>query len=476
MKFTFKLILTALVFTSCFTYAVISVSKGTDKARVIIANTNIIKLEGDASKILKSHSVLIEDGVIKAVFDEPIQDNKVDLIIDGRGKFLLPGLIDVHVHIWDAPELAAYLSFGITTIRNTSGMPYHLKLRDEVSQGIVIGPRIITTGPILNGQGPNTQVNHQVVTTEVDAITAVRDQYSLGFRHLKVYSNLSLPAYKAILKEAERLNMSIMGHSPEGIREEGIPYDKPFQIPFTSILDDGFVSIEHMESIIWHALVDDPNEEKLRKLAQKISKSKTPVTPTLVSHHNLVQVSNKKYAFLKREGVNTLNPFISEIEQESYDYWLRQPTDSRSEHHAFYKKATKIFQEEGVTLLAGTDSGIFTNIPGKSLIDELNLMVDAGLTPSQVLKAATVNSAGALGLGNKLGKVDVGYIADLILVDNNPLDDISELLSLSGVLSNGVWHDSGGIEQLKKIARNTSYVNSKKNVVEGLATQGIQLE
>lgn len=183
-----------------------------------------------------------------------------------------------------------------------------------------------------------------------------------------------------------------------------------------------------------------------------------------------------KGAYLKRDGVSTLNPFITEIEQESYDYWLNQPPSSRSEHDDFYKKATKVFQEEGVMLLTGTDSGIFTNIPGRSLIDELNLMIEAGLTPSQVLKAATINSASALGLGNKLGKVKEGYIADLILVNNNPLNEVTALLSLSGVLSNGVWHDSRGISQLKQRAGKTSYTNSKENVIEGLAAQGVQLE
>lgn len=290
MKFILKIITVIIVCNACFTHGVSSVVNDSDKNRIVIANTNIIKLEGDTSRVRQGHSIIIDNGIIQAVSAEPIQDIKDTLVIDGKGKFLLPGLIDVHVHVWDTPELAAYLSYGITTVRNASGMPYHLKLRDDISKGKIIGPRLITTGPILNGQGPNTQINHQVVTTKSDAVTAVRKQFSQGFRHLKVYSNLSLPAYKAILLEARRLNMTIMGHSPEGIREKGIPYDRPFKIPFVSILDDGFASIEHIESIIWHALTDVPDEKKLRELAQIIAKSQTPVTPTLIAHHNLVQV------------------------------------------------------------------------------------------------------------------------------------------------------------------------------------------
>lgn len=447
-----------------------------NQEKILINHVNVIALEGHSSRYFEDYSVLIENGKIKKISPALKIKAKNVLTVDGKGKFLLPGLIDAHVHIWDTPELSAYLGYGVTTVRNASGMPYHLSFAKDIESGHLIGPRLITTGPILNGQGPNTQINHQVVNTEQEARKAVREQHERGYRHLKVYSNLSLPAYNAILSEAQCLNMTIMGHTPEGIREAGIPHSKPFRISFTELLDDDFVSIEHMESIVWHGLSDKLDENKLRQLAKKIAKSGTSVTPTLLAHYNLVRVAQTEGGFLERSGVKMLNPFITEIEQESYDHWSKQNPQAREHFDKFYRRATKIFLEEEVTLLAGTDSGVFTNIPGVSLIDELKLMVDAGLTPLQALITATKNPASTLGLGSKLGQVKEGYIADLILVDKDPVQDISNLWLLSGVVVQGKWYDSEGISVLKKQAENTSYENSKHRIIEGLAAQGVRLQ
>lgn len=445
--------------------------------RWLIKNVNVLPMSDRSYSILLNQSVLIHGNKIVKV--EPAFKIKAAsdiFVVDGQGKFLLPGLIDTHVHIWEEPELSAYLSYGVTTVRNASGMPFHLRFRKEIQAGLLVGPRLITTGPILNGQGPNTQPNHQLVNNAEEAQAAVKQQYEQGYRHLKVYSNLSKEAYDAILMESRRLGMTIMGHTPEGVRDKGIPYSKPFRIAFRELLDDHFVSIEHMESIVWHGLYDDLDENKARKLAKEIVAHSVAITPTLVAHHNLVRVSQTQGQYLQRPGVQTLNPFIVEWEKESYDFWSSQKPDSRKSYHEFYLNATKIFQEEGVTLITGTDSGIFTNIPGQSLIDELNLFVMAGLTPYQAIEAATINSARVLGLGEQVGQIKAGYIADLILIDADPTKTIQALESLSGLVVRGQWYSTEDISRLKQEAENTSYERSRRRVLEGLSAQGSSLD
>jgi cytosine/adenosine deaminase-related metal-dependent hydrolase len=132
------------------------------------------------------------------------------------GRTLLPGLIDAHVHLWDEAELAAYLAHGVTSIRNMSGLPFHLAVARDIDAGDLLGPDLVTTGPILNSPGPNQQDNHVLVTSAEEARAAVRRQHAQGYRTVKVYSNLYREAYEAILEESRRLGMALTGHTPEG--------------------------------------------------------------------------------------------------------------------------------------------------------------------------------------------------------------------------------------------------------------------
>lgn len=439
---------------------------------ILFTNVRTLDFAGDAPVIAEGVSVLINDGKIVEInnsIETPAHDDA--LTIDGQGQTLIPGLTDMHVHVWDKAELGAYLSYGVTTVRNASGMPFLLALQTEIENGTIFGPRLITTGPILNGTGPNTQINHQIVDTAEAAELAVRSQYDAGYRHLKVYSNLPRESYEAIRIEAEKLGMTIMGHSPEGVRDPGIPHEKPFNISFEELLDDGFTTFEHMETIVWHALYDDFNENKARALAAKIVDAGVAITPTLLAYRNLVCVAQTDGDFLSRTGVEMLNPFISETEQDSYDHWASRSPKSLLKYDAFYLRATKIFHEEGVSLVAGTDAGIFTNIPGASLLTELELLVEAGLTPYEALQAATYNAAKALGEEDKIGRIAPGYRADLVLIGGDPLTDISLLKEPAGVVLNGVWLNAASLNDLRDKASQTSYERTQKNVMEGLEAQ-----
>jgi imidazolonepropionase-like amidohydrolase len=440
---------------------------------MLLKGFDVVPMTAADPLVLENTSVFVRNGVIEAVGPSASIDVPDDAeVIEGNGRTLMPGLIDMHVHVWDEAELIAYLAHGVTTVRNASGMPFHLDLKEQIASGEVLGPRLVTTGPILNSPGPNQQVNHQLVETAEEARQAVRKQYEQGYRRLKVYSNLTREAYESIVEEARSFGMTIMGHTPEGTRESGIPHKKPFNIDFLDVIDDGFVTIEHMESIVWHGLADSLDEDKARELAKSIARAGVTVDPTLLAHRNLVEVARSDGEFLARDGVETLNPFITEFEREAFQFWSTQPRDARQEYDDFYLKAVKIFHEEGVMLVAGTDAGIFTNLPGRSLVRELELYSDAGVVPYEILKTATVNASAALGMSERLGRVQIGYVADLIIVDGSPLKSIDQLRVISGVVAQGRWVELRDLHRLWAEVSQSSYERTRQRVLDGLSAQG----
>tara|TARA_R100001509_G_scaffold164066_1_gene140335 strand:- start:384 stop:1820 length:1437 start_codon:yes stop_codon:yes gene_type:complete len=449
-----------------------------DRPPLVIEHVDVISMVQGAPPVLRDQTVVIAGGRIQAVeasaSPTPVKGAQR---IDGRGRYLLPGLVDMHVHVWDEAELPAYLAHGVTTVRNASGMPFLLEFADAIQAGRLTGPELITTGPILNGRGHNTQANHQIVETAAEAREAVFAHHARGYRHLKVYSNLNPEAYRAIRLAARELGMSIMGHTPEGARQVDAAGVPSFEIAFRDILRDGWLSIEHVESIVWHALGDRLDPQAMCALAAEIAASGVPVTPTLLAHHNLVRVARSQGAFLRRPGVETMNPFIAQLEQPVYQHWASQPPTSRDAHDAFYAEAARCLHEQGVTLLAGSDAGIFVNIPGLSLLEELELLRGGvGISPWEVLATATRNPAQVLGRAARAGQIAPGFDADILLLAGNPLEDIGALRQLEGLVVDGVWRDAQGIEALHRQAREVSLERSQQRILAAMAAQGTPVE
>lgn len=439
---------------------------------ILFDNVRIVSMLPGAPDVEDNRAILIIGDTIEEIGRAgTLQGPAGTLNIDGRGKTLIPGLIDAHVHLWDEAELAGYLAHGVTGIRNLSGMPFHLPLKARIETGKILGPDLLTTGPILNSAGPNQQDNHQLVETAEDARQAVQAQYDAGYRILKVYSNLRHEPYEAILEEAQRLGMEIAGHTPEGARRPGIPLQEPFEIAFEDALPRGFQTIEHVESIVWHGLRGFLDEEAMQALAEKIAASGTPVTPTLIAHDNLVRVAASHGAYLDRPGVDTINPFLLFMDKGTRDYWSAQDPQTReAPRAAFYLTATRLMHEAGVPLILGTDAGIFTNIPGSSVARELELFVEAGLTPHDALAAATRAGADVLGWENT-GQIAPGYRANLVLLSEDPLSNVSAIEAPEGVMVRGYWLDKAGLERLKAGARDTSFLRSARRAIEMVLSQ-----
>jgi hypothetical protein len=170
---------------------------------MLIENVRVISMVPGAPEVEEGRAVLIKgDRIVKIGASGGIKTPQGVKVIDGQGQTLIPGLIDAHMHLSDEAELAAYLSHGVTGLRNMSGYPFHLQLAENIRAGVILGPDFITTGPILNSHGPNENAVQQIVMTDVEARLAVQAQHDAGYRILKVYSNLTREAFGAILDEA----------------------------------------------------------------------------------------------------------------------------------------------------------------------------------------------------------------------------------------------------------------------------------
>ncbi|WP_321489160.1 amidohydrolase family protein [uncultured Hyphomonas sp.] len=441
---------------------------------LLIRDVRTIGFEGETPAIREHAFVLVKDGKILAVRDTADGFSALETV-EGGGQTMVPGLTDMHVHVWDEAELGAYLSWGVTRVRNMSGLSFHLPLAKRIEAGEVMGPHLVTTGPILNSPGPNAQINHQMVQTADEARAAVAWQAEAGFERIKVYSNLTRPAYEAIIEEAAARGMPVSGHTPEGAREDGMPDEKPFDISFEEVLADRFETIEHIESIVWHGLRDRHDEDAARALAWKIAAAGVPVTSTLLAHRNLLLVAETAGAAVTRPGTELLNTVEQQTEAENFAFWSAQDPAAPAEYAAFYARVAKIFQEEGVTLLAGTDSGIFTNIPGKSLGEELVLLSEAGIAPYDVLRSATYSPSVVLGTAGQDGCVEVGCAADLVLLPCDPLADIGCVSEPAGLVYRGAWLDRAALDGLRQASAEQNVDRTMANVFGGLAEYGVDV-
>ncbi len=437
---------------------------------VLFNNVRLLSMDPEAPVSQDAQAVLVMgDRITEIGAAGGIHAPDGVLTVNGRGYTLMPGLIDAHIHLHDEAELAAYLAHGVTGLRNLSGYPFHLRLIDRIANGQLISPDFVTTGPILNSPGPNETVLQTTVTTAEEASRAVRAQHSAGYRVIKVYSNLTREAFDAVIDEAANLGMTVVGHSPEGVRTKGIPHEKSFEIPWEAMLGLGFTTLEHVETLVWHSLRDDIDQEKMRQVAMALAKSGEAVTPTIYAHKRLVLIAKSKGEYLNRPDSDMINPLVTWFSKDAAKFWSQVDPSVYEEPRAeFYLISTRLLHEAGVPLLTGTDSGSFGIIPGAAVARELELLVASGLSPYEALNSATRVNAEILGF-EKTGMILPGYRANFVLLPNDPLTDISAVEFPAGVMIGGHWLDEQALEAMKnsaRISRNTSFIRSLLRVIE----------
>jgi imidazolonepropionase-like amidohydrolase len=377
--------------------------------------------------------------------------------VDARGKFVVPGLWDMHAHLWDHDvTVPLVVANGVTGIRDMgSDLDSTLALRESIVRGRRLGPRIVTAGPILDGPRDDAAEFHLAVATPEEARRAVDSLARRGVDFLKVYHFLGRDSYFAIADEAHRRGLPFAGHLP------------PTVTPIEAA-DAGQRSVEHLYGVVEHVLgreamrstpfvelVKRYDEAKADALFRHLAARGTWQTPTLAHFHS--------FAFRDVPDSGYVNdPHAAYLTAEMRRRWERYmpartlPADVAANRAAGYRKLSEVvgaMQRSGVGILAGTDNGIKYVYPGFGLHDELARLVDAGLTPLQALQAATINAATFLAMADSVGTVQAGKVADLVLLDGDPLADIANTRRISAVVVGGRLIDAAARRRLLADAR-----------------------
>ncbi len=431
----------------------------------LVAFTHVSVIPMDHPGTLEDQTVIVRDGRIARIgpaSEITVPDGATG--IDGRGRYLLPGLADMHMHLTTPGALLLYLANGVTTVRNMAGRTAHLAWRDSVAHGELLGPTIYTAGPIVDGPNPIWPGSASVVTAS-DADSIVGAQRAAGYDFVKVYGGLSLEAYRAVMGAARHAGMPVVGHLPNAV-------------PLDTALAAGQASIEHLTGYAARVTPDDPvvaidwralsTEEirvtqtslgtallagtlstddfidaaRLSDIARTTRAGRVWNTPTLVLFERPILAGTKLAEALAAPEMKYVLPAVRA-------YWPSmdaRPDDLTAPVMRYREAQLQVGQRivlalhrAGAQILMGTDAPNPLIIPGFAVQRELRHLVDAGLTPFQALETATRNAAEFLDAADTFGTVRVGMRADLLLLDANPLADIGNVARRVGVMVRGRW-------------------------------------
>jgi imidazolonepropionase-like amidohydrolase len=368
------------------------------------------------------------------------------LVIDGRGRFLLPGLVDAHVHLFgkeSEPELALYLLNGVTTVRNMHGEPYHLRLRDELAHGVRLGPTLYTTSAFAD-----VDAIHSVE----EARTFVRTAKRLGYDAIKVHRPLPPDLYLAVADEARREHTPLVGHAPDP------------RVGFDGAARAGQRTIEHAESIMQEGTDQQaPDSADIPRIVRQLRGTGVCVTPTLVVFRSVVQMTEQYpglASLLARPEMQLISAELRTAWMPDQNEYVTRWRGHEAEvpgalskfrrQYLWMQHLTKALSDAGVPIVTGSDAPGGMAIPGFSLLEEMRLLNEAGMSPYRVLNAATHDAAHCLGGDSEFGTVTVGKRADLVLLDRNPLEDLSAFHTPVGVMTRGRWLSASRLNRLAR--------------------------
>jgi len=414
----------------------------------VLQSVNVISMA--SGEILANQDVLIRDGRIAAIIpagQNPNQDQTGGQvqIIDGKGGWLIPGLAEMHAHVPSRTDgdqqardiLMLYLANGITTARGMLGEPSHLALRAALDrQKDWIGPRLITSGPSFNGNS---------VTSPEQAAQRVRDQHKAGYDFLKLHPGLKAAEFEAIADTANSLGIPFAGHVSVDVGLEATLRQRQATIDHLDGYAQGMVPSDdplfgEAPAFFGVNLASALDPQRAGALAAETARAGVWNVPTQSLMENLA--GEKTVAEL------TDRPGMEHVGEKTIDTWTKQIRDFRSqmtvENRRLFLAARHALIRELQNIptghLLGSDAPQIMNVPGFSIHEELAFMVAAGLTPLQALQSGTINVASFFGLTDS-GDTRTGYIADLVLLAENPLVNIDSTRSIEGVVRAGQWYD-----------------------------------
>jgi cytosine/adenosine deaminase-related metal-dependent hydrolase len=439
-----------------------------------VAITHVTVIDATGAPPQPDMTVVLEDGRIARLGRSgTVRLPEKALVFDAKGKFLIPGLWDMHAHLAHDRFLDLFLANGVTGVRHMYTAPPILPVRrwrEAVEDGRLLGPRIVMASRAIDGAKPVVAMSAIPVGTPAEARGAVRHVRVDGDDFVKVYPNLTPEAFYAVLEEADRASrkLAVSGHVPHAVNAGDAS-------------DRGMRSMEHGHGVLlacskdeeqlrkdllamaaagqldtvdaaggWRAQVkalDSYDEKKAAALFAKFVKNGTWQVPTLIAWWTWGRLDDPKFRADPRKQYLPLLVELTWRAEATKDGGLRLPAfgavmtkaDQENRELLFrgHLRLVGAMHKAGVKILAGTDAPVPYVFPGFSLHEELELLVRAGMTPMEALQAATRNPAEYLDRLTDLGTVEKGKLADLVLLDANPLDDIRNTRKIHAVVTRG---------------------------------------
>ena len=367
-----------------------------------------------------------------------------DREVKAGGLFAVPGLFDMHVHLSYTREsaLPALVANGVLTVRDLGGRLSEIDAwRGAIESGSRTGPRIFRSGPAVNGQ--HNGWHHLAVANETEARVAVRALKNVGVDFIKVHNALGREALAAVVDEARRQGLTVVGHIPKAVTpdealEMGMGEIEHTETFFEGPFSAGMTPLGLLAGV--RAFVEDG---RAAALARKLAAQQVPVAPNLVAYRaRFTDAPEEQRAYLAASTRKELRRAFTAEQKEGLGRML-----------AAFQEVIGVFRREGVVLLASTDIAAGGHAPGFSLHDELDLLVGSGLSPAEALRAATVAPARFLGLGDTRGVLRPGADADFLLVEGDPLRDIKALRLIRGIVLRGRYIDRATLDAWLRQAR-----------------------
>lgn len=425
---------------------------------VVFRSVSIIPM--DKEQVIENQTVVVKDGKITAIGSSgKVKHGKNALIVDGRGKYLMPGLAEMHAHVPPVDDLEQmkeviqlFTLHGITTIRGMLGHPRHLELRSKLQSGELLGPRFYTSGPSLNG--------NSVKAPEAGA-EMVRQQKKAGYDFLKLHPGLNKDTFAAIASTANKEGIPFAGHVS-------------YEVGVWRAIEAGYASIDHMDGFIESlvpGLAAIPEQEAglfAMYISDQADTTRIPKLMAALRDNNIWVVPTQALAerwMSPAESPETLanKPEMKYMPQKTIQNWVatkqklladpRFNAGAIDRYVELRRKLIKACQDNEVGLLLGCDAPQVFNVPGISTHQELEYLVAAGLTPFEALQTGTVN-VGRYFNREDIGVLKVGAAADLLLLSGNPLKDIAQTQRIEGILIGHTYLPKAYItRELKKMEK-----------------------
>ncbi|WP_394971279.1 amidohydrolase family protein [uncultured Croceitalea sp.] len=431
------------------------------KTATLISNVHIIDVTNGT--VIKNQQVVIDSSKIQTIGTEIENAEQYKNIIDGKNGYVMPGLAEMHAHIPQPNTskerleevLFLYLSNGITTIRGMLGHEDHITLREDIASGKVLGPRVFTASPSLNGNS---------VTTKEEAIAKVTAYKEAGFDFLKIHPGIQRAVFDQVVVTANEVGIPFAGHVPVDV---GIRH----------ALKSKYASIDHIDGFLEGLVPESENVDPTTN--GFFGYAFTPMTDTnnidelvTLSKENKVWIVPTQSLFERWFAPITADELLKQPEMKympttTLDNWKAVKERYMAEEDftvaqwqqfdAIRKQLLAALNKNGHGILLGSDAPQLFNVPGFSIHHEIDGMQNAGMTNAEIIKSGTLNPASFFEMEGAFGQVKEGLVADLVLLEANPLENINALKTIQAVILKGQLITKTEIdERLAKIAENAS--------------------